>query len=197
MDTYQTYLEGHTCAKPWFIDVFQEYGVSHVCDAACGFGAYAAMLSANGYRVSGFDFAQTAVELTQLLLSQNALPYETFRVCDICQIDFLDGAFDAVVSHAVLDHLDAASAATALRELVRITKDHGLIFLSFDPLEQDDLDEPHRILPDGSFLYTGQNRNGLLFRYYSSDEILTLTSGYRILQWRCSRRGERGILLKK
>jgi len=197
IDTYQSYLEGHTRAKPWFADVFQAYGVSRVCDAACGFGAYSAMLSANGYRVSGFDFSNTAVELTQQLLTRNTLSYEQIRVCDICKIDFPEGAFDAVVAHAVLDHLDVERVALALSELVRITKDRGLVYLSFDPLEQDDLDEPHEVLPDGSFLYTGANRNGLLFRYYSSAEIRALTSMYHILQWRCSKRGERGILLMK
>lgn len=197
IDTYQSYLEGHIRAKPWFVDVFRDYGVSRVCDAACGFGAYSAMLSANGFCVSGFDFSQTAVELTQQLLTQNALSFESFRVCDICQIDFPNSAFDAVVAHAVLDHLDAERVTLALHELVRITKDQGLIYLSFDPLEQDDLDEPHDVLPDGSFFYTGENRNGLLFRHYSAAEIRSMTSEYQIIQWRCSRRDERGILLRK
>ncbi len=81
------YLRGHMRAKPAFLDVFRRYGVSTVCDAACGFGAYGAMLKANGFRVSLFDIAKSSVELSQTLFRQEGLSAEDWRVCDICKID--------------------------------------------------------------------------------------------------------------
>ena len=170
---------------------------SKVCDAACGFGAYSAMLSVNGFSVSGFDISQNAVNLTIDLLNRNNLAYGMYRVFDICSIDFPDASFDAVVAHAMLDHLPVKDVQHAVLELHRITRDGGLIFLSFDPLEPEDLEEPHEVMPDGSFLYVGGGRDGLLFHHYSDEEIHCLLQDKTILQWRENARGEREILLIK
>ena len=196
-DAYQTYLLGHIRAKPWFLEELHRRGVSTVCDAACGFGAYSAMLCANGFSVSGFDVSQNAVNLTTELLNRNNLAYVTYRVCDICNIDFPDASFDAVVAHAVLDHLPVKDVQQAISELCRITKNDGLIYLSFDPLEPDDLKEPHNVMPDGSFLFVGGGRDGLLFHYYSDEEIQTLLQGRDVIQWQQNPRGEREILIHK
>ena len=196
-DAYQTYLLGHIRAKPWFLEEFHRRGVSRVCDAACGFGAYSAMLSANGFSVSGFDVSQNAVNLTTDLLNRNSLAFSSYRVCDICGIDFPNESFDAVVAHAVLDHLPVKDVRQAILELHRVTKDGGFIFLSFDPLEPEDLEEPHEVMLDGSFLYVGGGRDGLLFHFYSDEEIQTLLHGRTVLQWHQSKRCEREILIQK
>lgn len=197
IEEYHPYLQGHMHAKTWFLSVFQENDVVRVCDAACGFGAYSAMLAANGYLVSGFDSSKTAVSITKQLLNQNNLTFEDVVLSDICKINFPDQTFDAVVAHAVIDHLDTASATIALGELHRITKPGGFIYVSFDPLEPDDLTEPHDVLPDGSFLYTTGSRDGLLFRYYTANLIRELSSDYHIFKWRINRRGEREVLYQK
>lgn len=194
---YQPYLEGHMRAYPWFLEAFREKEVKHVCDAACGFGAYGAMLAANGFQVSGFDISSNAVELTTQLFTNNNLRFSDYVVSDICAIDFAHGFFDATVAHAVLDHLTKSDAERALSELMRITKPGGLVFISFDPLEQDDISEPHDVLEDGSFLYRDGARSGLLFRYYAAQSIKNILQPYQIFQWRINKRGEREILLQR
>lgn len=175
------YLRGHMRARPAFLDVFRQYGVVTVCDAACGFGAYGAMLAANGFSVSLFDIASSSVELAKTLFQRKGLAAKDWRVCDICQISYPNETFDAVVAHAVIDHLSAERAHAALFELVRITKPGGLVYLSFDPLEEDDLVLPHEVLSDGSFLYTEGERNGLLFHYYTENEIRQLLVGFETI----------------
>lgn len=190
------YLRGHMRARPAFLDVFRECGVVNVCDAACGFGAYGAMLAANGFSVSLFDIASSSIELAKTLFQREGLSAIDWQVCDICQIAFPSGSFDAVVAHAVIDHLPAKRAQTALCELMRIAKPGGLVYLSFDPLEEDDLLEPHDILPDGSFFYTGGSRKGLLFHPYSDENAHLLLLGQKIVYSRINKRGEREYILQ-
>ncbi|MEN6596038.1 MAG: class I SAM-dependent methyltransferase [Clostridiaceae bacterium] len=190
------YLRGHMRAHPAFLDVFRQYGVTNVCDAACGFGAYGAMLTANGFSVSLFDIANSSVELAKTLFRQEGLSAERWRVCDICQIAYPDESFDAIVAHAVIDHLSTERAHTALGELLRIAKPGGLVYLSFDPLEQDDLLEPHDVLADGSFVYTEGERNGLLFHFYTEKEIRHLLEFFKIVYTNQTARGEREYIIQ-
>lgn len=196
-DELARYLRGHMESSPAFLEVFRRRRVFSVCDAACGFGAYSAMLSANGYRVSGFDVAASSVALTKKLLAHVGLESGEYKMCDICDIAFPDASFDAAVAHAVIDHLSAERAKTALNELFRIVKKGGIVYLSFDPLEEDDLTQPHEVLPDGSFLYTRGDMDGLLFRHYSDDDIDCLFSGFDIVYQNETPRGEREFILQK
>ena len=190
------YLRGHMRAKPEFLDVFRRHGAVSVCDAACGFGAYGAMLAANGFHVSLFDVAESSVKLAQTLFRQEGLAAEGWRVCDICQIAYPCGTFDAVVAHAVIDHLPAERARQALGELVRIAKPGGLVYLSFDPLEEDDLSEPHEVRADGSFLYIAGSRRGLLFHPYCQEDIQALLREYKIVYSQTNARGGRECVLQ-
>ena len=190
------YLRGHMRARPAFLDVFHQYGAANVCDAACGFGAYGAMLAANGFSVSLFDIASSSIALAKSLFQREGLAAKDWQVCDICQIVYPSGSFDAVVAHAVIDHLPAERARTALDELTRIAKPGGLVYLSFDPLEEDDLLEPNDILPDGSFLYTDGSRKGLLFHPYSEDDAQQFLLGQKIVYSRVSSRGELEYILQ-
>jgi SAM-dependent methyltransferase len=190
------YLRGHMRARPAFLDIFRQYGVADVCDAACGFGAYGAMLAANGFSVSLFDIASSSIALAKTLFQREGLAAKDWQVCDICQIAYAGGSFDAVVAHAVIDHLPAERARTALDELTRIAKPGGFVYLSFDPLEEDDLLEPHDILPDGSFLYTGGSHKGLLFHPYSEEDAQLFLLGQKIVYSRASSRGEREYILQ-
>ncbi|HRX58927.1 MAG TPA: class I SAM-dependent methyltransferase [Eubacteriales bacterium] len=191
------FIRGHARSRPAFLSIFERFGVRRVCDAACGFGAYSAMLLANGYDVSGFDIAESAVSLTKTLLSAIGMSPGEYKVCSICDIAFSDRAFGAVTAHAVIDHLPVAEAGRAIDELFRITADGGLVYLSFDPLEDDDLAAPHEILPDGSFLYSGAQRDGLLFHYYLEEELNALLAGRKIVYRNLTARKERELILQK
>jgi ubiquinone/menaquinone biosynthesis C-methylase UbiE len=190
------YLLGHMRARPAFLDVFRQHGVATVCDAACGFGAYGAMLAANGFSVSLFDIADSSIVLAKFLFQHEGLAAKDWRVCDICQIAYPSGSFDAVVAHAVIDHLPAERARAALGELTRIVKPSGLVYLSFDPLEEDDLVQSHEVLSDGSFLYTEGERNGLLFHYYTEKEIRLLLKGFETIYTNETTNGSRERIVR-
>lgn len=58
----------------------------------------------------------------------------------------------------------AAAASKAMAELYRIIKKGGLIYMSFDGLEKDDLSHPHLVLDDGRFEYINGRPEGMIFR---------------------------------
>lgn len=180
-----------------FIKVFRENNARHICDAACGFGKYSAILSSGGFDVSGFDVSEESVKLTLGMLEDFNLAYRDYYTCSITDIKFQDDYFDGVVAHAVIDHMPSADAVKALNELLRITKKDGLIYVSFDGMEDEDLHAEHIVMEDGSFQYTEGSRNGMIFKHYSEKEIEKLLEGKSLVYYNVKPSGEREVMLRK
>ena len=72
----------------------------------------------------------------------------------------------------------------------------GLLYVSFDPLEPDDMELEHSVLEDGSFLYTDESRKGLLFQYYSDEDIRKAFRSYEILAMETDGRGSRHLVIR-
>ena len=197
LDEFQRYINRHVNSRPEFLNIFQEYKITNVCDAACGFGAYSAMLVANGYHVIGFDIAPSSIELARILLNTYGINTSEYFVSSIVDIKQLSESFDAVVAHAVIDHLVYEDAFRAIEELLRIVKSGGLVYISFDGIEEEDREFEHVVLDDGSFLYTDCRRDGLLFRYYTDEDIRTLLQGRNVIYSKVKENGEREIIIQK
>lgn len=195
VENYKKYIDLN--GKCQFIDIFKQNNLLRICDAACGFGKYSAILCKNNFDVSGFDISEEAVNLTKNMLNDMNLNYEEMCVCSIMDINYKDESFDGVVAHAVIDHFITKQASKVLEELFRITKVGGLIYLSFDGLEDDDIISVHETLEDGSFKYTNGSRKGMIFKYYNNDEIYKLFDGREILYFNTKINGEREVILRK
>ncbi len=70
-----------------------------------------------------------------------------------------------------------------------------MIYISFDGIEEDDLNLKHEVLEDGSFLYSDNSRNGLLFRYYLDEDIDNLIIGRNKIYFNVTPRGDREIII--
>lgn len=193
---YRRYIGGYQNVQNVMTREFQNHGCHMICDAACGFGANSMILQSNGFDVWGFDISEDAVWITKELLEPYGIRKEQFKTASLLHTEYPGQFFDAVAVRAALDHLCVEEFYLALDELRRITKQNGLLYVSFDPLEPDDLQLEHRVLEDGSFLYTDQSRNGLLFHYYSDPELQNAFRCYKILDWETDGRGNRHLIIK-
>ena len=192
---YKKYIDLNYDYK--IIDIFKKNNISRVCDAACGFGKYSAIFSKNNFEISGFDISEKSVSLTKDMLNEFHLKFMEFCVCSITNISYQDEAFDGVIAHAVIDHLIATDAIVALNELFRITRKNGLVYLSFDGLEVDDIEKSHEVLEDGSYKYIDDSREGMIFKYYTNAEIDKLIINKEILYFNTKQNGEREVVLRK
>lgn len=179
------------------IDIFKEYNIINVCDAACGFGAYSLAFASNGFNVYSFDISETAVEITRNGLKRYGFDAMHVKVASVLDTGYEDESFDGVIAHAVLDHLVVADANQALTELFRITKINGLILVSFDIAEEDDMKEEHIILKDGTMQYICESRKGMLFNLYDWDKVDKLLEGYNIVYKASKGKRENIVILKK
>lgn len=193
---YKQYIKGYENVKNMMVREFQKHKCHIVCDAACGFGANSLILQSNGFDVWGFDISEASVWITKELLAPYGIKKEQFKTASLLNTGYPDDFFDAVAVRAAMDHLCVDEFGGALDELRRITRANGLLYVSFDPLEPDDVELEHSVLEDGSFLYTDESRNGLLFHYYSDEDIPKAFHGCEILARETDGRGNRHVVIK-
>ena len=190
------YLERFYRLKSRVIDIFKEHDAVRICDAACGCGAYSLAFASNGFEVYSFDVSPSAARLTKEGLERFGLDGSRVKSADILSTGYPDSFFDGTVANSVLDHMSVVDAKTALSELRRITKPDGIIMVSFDSADGDDLSEPHDILSDGSILYTSGRRRGMIIHPYSEREARRLLEGLETVYAEVNPHGEQVFIFK-
>ncbi len=190
------YLDGYYQLKSEEIEFFKQNGINSVCDAACGFGAYSLAYASNGFKVSGFDISETAVQMSTNALQKYEIDAD-IKIASVLHTGYKDASFDGVIAHAILDHLTVEDAKRALIELLRIMRRDGLIMISFDIPEEDDFTETHILLEDGTMQYTCENRSGMLFHPYDWKAIEELTQDYSVVYKADKGKRERIVILRK
>lgn len=123
-------------AHAFFKQVFDDYlgamkidAAGTVLDLGCGTGVAARAIARRpGFKgkVTGIDLSPYLTEQAQRLAAAEGLGGRVeFRAGDTRSLDLGDGAFDAVVAHTLLSHVDRPLAV--LQEAARVVRPGGMI----------------------------------------------------------------------
>ena len=195
LDRIQEYVGKNGMEEDALIKVLHEHNANEVCDAGCGCGVYTAKLAANRFHVSAFDVSKHAVGFAQRLLAENGFKVH-FKTASILETGYEDGLFDAVVSKDVLDHMCKADASKAVIELLRITKQGGIVLFTLDTLDAEYVSEPHVVNLDGDYVYTSGKWKGMVFHPYTPETVLDIVPPDAVVDV-ISKDGDLVVLLEK
>ncbi|GMK42716.1 hypothetical protein PCCS19_57760 [Paenibacillus sp. CCS19] len=161
----------------------------HILDIGAGPGKYAMALAQHGYEVTLADLTPRLVDIAKSIAEQLDITQQ-FRGFDVADATDLtrygDAAFDAALMLGPLYHLQQdADRIRAVRELHRVTKRGGLVFVAFmtrtrhlmtslaDPLQWKPNHEPEGLIAfaqTGEFNHTDAGRFTGAY-YFGIDEI--------------------------
>jgi SAM-dependent methyltransferase len=112
-------------------------GCRLVLDAGCGVGRHLLPLLAAGLQVGGVDCDAQVLSLLKNRLQNAALPAAGpyLAQADLQVLPFRAGAFDLTISIKVINHGYAATFRDYCRELDRVLKPGGRLFIMVSPLE--------------------------------------------------------------
>ncbi|WP_330291452.1 class I SAM-dependent methyltransferase [Streptomyces sp. NBC_00576] len=116
-----------------------------VLDAGCGVGDNAVYLAGRGYRVTGFDYAATA--LRQAEQRADALGFDVeFVQSDAMRLDNLPQKFDTVLDSGLYHSLARQQRAEYAAALPKVCRPNALLhLLCFSDEVQDEFPDPHGI----------------------------------------------------
>lgn len=151
-----------------------------ILDLGCGNGRHAIYFAREGFKASGIDVSQKAIEWAQDWARREHLDAD-FRVGDIAQLPFDDQTFDAVVSHGVLDHVPMEIARKAAQEVRRVLKPGGLFYCDLRCAEDSDYGIGEQSAPN-TFVVSDGYEKGLVQHFFTADDTSVLFDGlFRIL----------------
>ena len=96
-----------------------------------GRGEFAYHCAKRGARVTAVDYSEAAVEIGRETLAE--FPDAEVRVADCKALPFPDAAFDRVYAGDVIEHQDFEDGVLMLREMYRVLRPGGFLFLHTAP----------------------------------------------------------------
>ncbi len=98
-----------------------------VLDVGCGPGSITAGIAQciGGGSVTGVDLSDSQVRLAAQACAQRGLSNVQFRTASAYELPFADASFDAVFSHALIEHL--REPLRAMREFFRVLRPGGVM----------------------------------------------------------------------
>lgn len=93
-----------------------------VLDVGCGGGTTTKFLLENGMRVVGVDLSENMIEI-----AKREAPQAEFHICDLRDIEKIEGVFDGILAQAVLLHIPKKEISKSLEKLVSKLKNGGYL----------------------------------------------------------------------
>jgi len=166
--------------------LFRTQGVRRILDLGCGTGRHLALLSQAGFEVSGFDSSKTALDLAMKWLQEEELTADVRLGKMEEPFPYPDGHFDAVISIQVIHHNLLQDILTTIREVVRVLKIGGYIFITVPILgpkpENPDDDWKLQQVEDGTFIPQSGPESGIPHHYFTEEELHETFSNFKILE---------------
>lgn len=143
-------------------------------DVGCGNGRDANWLSQNGFEVFGYDYSDELIKIASGLY-----PNIKFSKAFLPDLNEIQTQFDNVICETVIMHLSKQQILPAIKNLKRILKNNGILYLSWRVTEQNDV--RHK---DGR-LYSAFNPDLILSEFTENDILhfedkISASSGKRV-----------------
>ena len=176
---------------PWIPERLRAASASKVLDLGCGSGWLSVYLSREGFKVTGIDVAQHALELGRQWAEMENLEIK-FDAGDLGDLPYPDNSFDAVVANSIIEHLPLSIALVAMTRLKSLLVKGGTFVGCFDKVGAGPGE--YFKLEDGTKVYTDKSRKGMMLRYFPDDEVKELLNGWKIDELKTLESGSRFVV---
>ena len=112
------------------VALFKEHNVRKVLDLGCGSGRHLIYLAKHGFAVYGIDLAETGIKIAKDWLDEKNLQAKLEIGSVYEKLPYDDDFFDAIVSIRVIHHAKIGDIRKAIKEIQRVLKPRGLIFIT-------------------------------------------------------------------
>ncbi|MFX1390427.1 MAG: class I SAM-dependent methyltransferase [Promethearchaeota archaeon] len=164
--------------------LFKENKVKKILDIGFGTGRHIIFFARMNFDMYGFDASPKGLSLTKQWLAEEGLEAELIvhRMEKI--FPYEDNFFDAIISIQVIHHNLMKDIIITVKEIERVLKKGGLIFITFPKLkERADFDEWNlEEIEEGTYDPQSGSEKGLPHHFFTLEEIHEVFSSFNLLE---------------
>lgn len=163
---------------------WKEKNFKTILDVGCGFGRNCIYLAKQGFKLSGFDLSEHAVNQTLEKAKQQNVELREFRVADMLSFPFEDNSFDAIIAMNVISHTDGEGFRKILTEIKRTLKPGGEAYFTLGSKESFWYNNPQCIYVDDYTRIRVEDgpENGIPHFYIGDEDCKTLFNDFTIIK---------------
>jgi 2-polyprenyl-3-methyl-5-hydroxy-6-metoxy-1,4-benzoquinol methylase len=177
-------------------DHLKERNSTRILDLGCGTGRHLIFFANQGFEVYGLDAALDGIEIAKKWLAENNLN------CNLTihrmeeKFPYEDSFFDAVISIQAMHHNIMKKIKFTIREIQRVLKPDGMIFITFPIFELFNKKNPWKLekIEKGTYLPVSGPEKGLPHHFFTEREIYKVFKGFNIEKIYLDKTKHRAIL---
>lgn len=128
--------EGRVYSKPQedmpaMVKLFKKRGIKKVLDLGCGSGRHVVYFAKNGFDTYGIDIAPVGLKMARDWLKQEKLQANLKLGSIFKKLPYKSNFFGAIIAVQVVSHERIENIRKLIKEMERVLKPNGLIFVAF------------------------------------------------------------------
>ncbi|NHJ48423.1 MAG: class I SAM-dependent methyltransferase [Asgard group archaeon] len=142
-----------------------------------------AVFSERGYEAHGVEISDTQIDRAQKYANENKLDYKIIKA-DMRKLPFEDESFNFVYSYHSIMHLTKAGTIKAIKEMLRVLKKDGLLYINFQSTDSTGLKWGNDIGDNEMLDFSEVDKHGFndtFHSFYNNDEADELFKDLKLL----------------
>ncbi len=142
-----------------------------------------AVFSEKGYDAHGVEISDTQIERAQKYAKENNLDYKIIKA-DMRKLPFEDESFSFVYSYHSIMHITKAGTIKAIKEMQRVLKKGGLLYINFQSTDSTGLKWGNDIGDNEMLDFSEVDKHcfdDTFHSFYNNDEADELFTGLKLL----------------
>ncbi|TFF63436.1 MAG: class I SAM-dependent methyltransferase [Promethearchaeota archaeon] len=180
-------------------EMFQERDFDRILDLGCGTGRHLVYFSKKGFKMYGFDSSPNAIKQARRWLGEENLNAEITVHKMENKFPFPSNYFDAVISIQVIHHNKLEVIKMSVKEIERVIKKGGIIFISFPVLRKFSKKNRWKLeeIEERTFLPLDGPEKGLPHHFFLENEIYEVFNKFKILRMELDGTNHKYIIAEK
>lgn len=169
---------------PELLKLLKKRNVTKVLDLGRGSGAYISHLAKDGFEVYGIDVSQQAIEIAEKRFKEDKLEGNLTVGSIYKRLPYEDDFFDAVISFRTIHHARIRYIRKAIKEIERILKPHGLVFMTIRKRIPARRMTKHKMLDSRTYVPEEGDEKGIVHHLFNKRLLRKEFRNFRIHQLR-------------
>lgn len=113
----------------YLLNRWSNLGFKDFLDLGCGIGRHTVLFAGNGFNTYGFDISKYGLDKTKEWLDSLDLS-ANLKEGDMLDLPYENDSFDCILCRNVISHQDTLGVKQIIKELYRVLKDKGEVYLT-------------------------------------------------------------------